>query len=709
LTPTGRTVRMPAMSDRRSWIVAALAALAATIAVTASLLLATGGRWSLPLDDSFIFFQYARQFASGHFFQYNGGDAPSGGATSVATLLLDAAGWLVGFRGDGMVVFALLCGMAGLTLSLVAAWRLGRALGMERPWWAAALVGLNGPLLWGLFAGMDLPLYVAALLWTMASWAEESAAGPGRRRTITWAALAAASRPEGMAFGLLAAVLLAVERATRARDGESVRTPAWAPAIPLVVGLVPLLLLYLFTGRATPTSLAVKGVLGAPGMDMGTFVGGAVEYFASIVRDIYLGFDGADPQRLQANNASGVPLYLAPLTLVLWIVGCLPGVAAESSRRRPGPYWLGALALLSALAVASLVVPRAYHWHRYLIPTYALILPFAALGLERLGAGLARLAPDARPAPVQHVVGAVWLILTLPGTIYFLLAFAQNSADIEFQQRTLARWCRVNLPKEARLGVNDAGALRYDGIHPILDFEGLTSPALLPHRRQGVASVWEALERMPESSLPTHLVVYPNWYDAALLRPHRLIRQQRILRQTIAGGNPMNVYEADWRHRGSGELPVEADVLGELGSRRLVDAVDVADLVNEREHRYVYRAVEGVYQEMLELQPGGADGREVMDGGRLISDGEAFDVSGLAPGRDAVLVVRSRGPFRVTITVDGAEAGEWLEPGRGGPNWVESTYIVSGGLIRGSKARFGVRISESHSTPWSIFHYWIYQ
>jgi hypothetical protein len=701
---------MRAMSDRRrSWIIASLASLLATLLVLAAMMLATGGRWSLPLDDAFIFFQYARQFASGHFFQYNGGDAPSGGATSVVTLLIDSVGWLVGFRGDGMVVFALLSGAVGLTLSLVAAWRLGKALGMERPWWAAALVGLNGPLLWGLYAGMDLPLYVAALLWTMASWAEESAAGPGRRRTITWAALAAASRPEGMAFGILVAGLLLVEQATRRREGESGGPPAWAPLIPIAVGLVPMAMLYLATGRATPTSLAVKGVLGAPGMDMGTFLGGALEYFASIVRDIFLGFDGADPQRLQANNASGVLLYLAPLTLVLWFVGCLPGVASEVSRRRPGPYLVGALAFLSAITVASLVVPRAYHWHRYLIPTYALILPFAALGLERIGAGLSRLAPDARPGTTQHVAGAVWLVLTLPGTLYFLLAFAQNSADIEFQQRTLARWCRANLPKEARLGVNDAGALRYDGIHPIVDFEGLVTPALTEHRRQGVASLWEALERMPAASLPTHLVVYPNWYDAALLRPHRLIRQQRILRQTIAGGNPMNVYEADWSLMGSGDAPVEADITAPLSARRLVDRLDVADRVNEREHGYVYRAVEGVYQEMLELQPGGPDGRSVMDGGRVISDGESFDLSGLAPGREAILVVRTRGGFRVTVSVDGTEAGEWVEPGRGGPNWVESSFTVPGSLIRGPKARFDVRITESHTAPWSIFHYWIYQ
>jgi len=308
-----------------------------------------------------------------------------------------------------------------------------------------------------------------------------------------------------------------------------------------------------------------------------------------------------------------------------------------------------------------------------------------------------------------RVVGLAWLVLTLPGTFYFLLAFAQNSGDIAFQQRALARWCRVHLPADARLGVNDAGALRYDGIHPILDFEGLVTPSLTDDRRQGGGSLWEALERLPARELPTHLVVYPNWYDGPMLRPHRLIRQQRILRQTIAGGNPMNVYEADWSLLNSGDDISEPGLVGMAAPRRLIDRVDVADLVNEREHRYVYRAVEGSYQGVLELQPGGADGRSIMDGGRLISDGESFDLSGLSPGKELLLVVRSRNGFRVQVRVDGSDPIEWLEPGRGGPNWIESALTIPGTVIQKPRARISIRLAEPHTVPWSVFHYWAYQ
>ena len=42
----------------------------------------THGHISLPLDDPFIYFQYARQAAAGYFLQYNTGEAATTGASA---------------------------------------------------------------------------------------------------------------------------------------------------------------------------------------------------------------------------------------------------------------------------------------------------------------------------------------------------------------------------------------------------------------------------------------------------------------------------------------------------------------------------------------------------------------------------------------------------------------------------------------------------
>lgn len=669
------------------------------------MLLGTGGHLSLPLDDAFIFFQYARQFASGHPFQYNGGDGPSGGVTSVMTLIVDAVAWLVGFRGDGMIVFALLTGAAGLLLALHSAEKLGRALGMRNPWWPAVFVLMCGPLLWGLHAGMDLPFFVGPLLATIAAWASERGSGPSRRGTLFWGSITAASRPEGLIFGVILASLLFLESLS-GRDGRS--RLSIASFLPVAAGLLPVVLLLVFTGHPSPSSMKVKGILGTPGMDAGTWIAGALEYFASAVREIFFGMEGEKPSRLQANNGSGVLFYLAPLTLPLFLAGILPGAAAEGEERRPGPHLLALLVLLAGLASASLVVPRTWHWHRYLIPYYVLVLPFAALGLERLLGLLAAAAPGPSRASLERAGFLAYTVLALPGTLYFLIAFAQNSADIYFQQRTLAGWTRSNLPAGAVMAVNDAGALRYYGNHAILDLEGLVSPAFTEPRRHGTSSLYEALERLPEAARPQYLVVYPNWYDAAFLKPHRPIHSARILRQTIAGGNPMNVYEADWSSAGSGDLPSSPELLGSVAGLTLADRLDVADLADEAAHGYRFTSLEGQYQGLLESQPADGGGA-VMDGGRAISGTERFRVSHLTPGRDLVLVMRSRSGFRVRVLAGGTEAGEWLEPGRGGPNWTESSFTVPGSLIRSPVIEVRVEVAEPHLTGYSVFHYWFYQ
>jgi hypothetical protein len=73
---------MPANDTR--WLVAILA-----ICILVSLLFAiamwqlTGGHLMVPLDDTFIHLQYAKQLARGHFFVYSPQDSYSTGATSL--------------------------------------------------------------------------------------------------------------------------------------------------------------------------------------------------------------------------------------------------------------------------------------------------------------------------------------------------------------------------------------------------------------------------------------------------------------------------------------------------------------------------------------------------------------------------------------------------------------------------------------------------
>jgi len=68
-------------SARSPWTFLALTAGVAALALRE--VLAATARASVPLDDSYIHFQFARSFAEGHPFVYSPGAAPVAGATSL--------------------------------------------------------------------------------------------------------------------------------------------------------------------------------------------------------------------------------------------------------------------------------------------------------------------------------------------------------------------------------------------------------------------------------------------------------------------------------------------------------------------------------------------------------------------------------------------------------------------------------------------------
>src|ERR1700761_1254478 len=66
------------------------------------------GWFPAPLDDVFIHFDYARSLGQGHPFEWIAGQGYSSGETSPLYAVLLAIGWVVGFRGPLIGVWAAL-------------------------------------------------------------------------------------------------------------------------------------------------------------------------------------------------------------------------------------------------------------------------------------------------------------------------------------------------------------------------------------------------------------------------------------------------------------------------------------------------------------------------------------------------------------------------------------------------------------------------
>jgi len=280
------------------------------------------------------------------------------------------------------------------------------------------------------------------------------------------------------------------------------------------------------------------------------------------------------------NGEQWSAVYLPEGSLPFAIMALVAIPVAGWRSRRP---WRAMFVLAIALAI---LVPCTYHtflWNRlrYLWP----FAPAWFIGV----ACFARLAGDAaaliRPrwgaiAPVIGGIAAGSLVGNLKWTWSDL---NKSSAAIDQQQVVLGQWARDHLPQNAIIGVNDTGAIAYFSERTTFDIIGLTTQGEAPHWVAGPGSRFEHYERLyataPER-FPTHFIVYPNWMQCEVLLGPRL-HAESVYDQTILGGTTMIVYEARVDLLGSGAQPRQHP-----GADRLIDELDVADLVSEREHAY---------------------------------------------------------------------------------------------------------------------------
>jgi hypothetical protein len=701
-------------------------ALATALAYGASGLIHTGGEWTAPLDDAYIYYQYAKMFAAGHPFAYAPGDPPTTGATSLLHLALLAPWFLVGVRGASAVAVTFVGGALALAAAL---WLvrdlLERRVGREAALWGTLLFATSGPLAWGFFSGMELPL--VHLLFVASCHALLT--GAPTRRTLLLLAGLALSRPEGLLF-VLALLLAHAARAVAsiaspgragaadasaasgsagaaARSGAPVAAPALPPIrallLPAAAGLLPFLLSFLLTGSLSMQSMRSKALLYEGATTSGELVARGADFFSFVVKGLF-GGGVADPAGSLNANRGQVASFFAPLLFLFFLIGILPEAAEEARRRRPGFFLPAAIWFFLGLFVESALLPYSSHWNRYEMPFMPLFLLGAVLGTARAAAWLG----EARGG-VAFMRGAFafFLLYSAIGWATFAVAFGWNARDIHDQHVVAGRWIAANLPPGARVALNDAGALAYFGERPVLDLIGLVSRGTTDPCNEGVGAIYEHLESLPPAARPTHFALYPDWFrlsDTGVLGTALLTAP--LFRRTIAGSAmPLTIHAADWSLAGSGDAPLTIP-----SGWRAVDALDVADLASEARHAYRFRRPgPGLPEsEARTLTYAGEGGARVADGGRLLAGGERFRAA-VRAGEETYLVARADGPFLLDVRVNGARVGAWSHAGDSGV-WSEADFRIPAERVTSSTLEIEIDTPAGlGQRGYRIFHYWVCQ
>lgn len=644
--------------------------LLATIALASwalSLVVGRSGSIALPLDDAYIHFCYARSFANLTPFVYSEGAAPSAGATSLLWPLLLAPFQAILGTSTALSWVAVVLGFGSLwgvcrETRRLASYFIDETLAR----WVGGLPLLFAAHAWFAASGMEVMPLAWLLNYGCRKSLEYRASSSQLRPLLLLAALGPLLRPEG---ALLSAWLAwVIWRATAERR-------RYFAAVALSCVALPTLLTWIFTRQLTPTTALAKWLPLNPYLGDHTF-----ELWLANLRLLFgtlLNGEGWTPMFLPTGYA--VISWLALAAVVLsWI----------PPRTR---HCTSALLVLAA----GIVLPASYE--TFLVNRLRYIWPFITpwlIGLGILasvaGNSLTRISAELAAWTRYAVLGVfAWGLATqLPESIDDL---ADSAHAINAQQVSLAHWVADELPKEAVLGVNDAGALAYFGGHRTFDLVGLTTAGEAAHWRAGPGSRFEHYERLGVEQLPTHLVVYPEWLQADLLLGPLL--QERFVESTILGGRLMRVHQADYGYLNSAVVPAIAEQPAVAQLLSIVDVLDVADLTSEQAHGYVVRPSTAADNQIFVAD-------RQADGGRSNRTRERFR---LKLGNECAIILRLHSDSAVTLTLQVGSTAPVLLLIPGDTSWTEPMVRLPAELCSGEQV---VTVTSDDDEPFSALHYW---
>lgn len=679
----------------------------------------TGGELSLPLDDSFIYLQYARVIAQGHPFVYSPGNAPTTGATSLLWPFLLLPPHFTPLGPTFAIAWSLALGALALVVSALLIARLGRSLGGVPGMLLATTFFLCSPhLLWGYMSGMEIGLYASVLLATVWIYLREREEGSFPR--LRWMLfLLAASRPEGAVLSGVFGLVMAYDRWRAVRAGRIPRF--WSPslALPFAAAAMPFVINLLVSGSIESTSSQAKSILAEPHPDVRRkFLLESPKVWLSIVQG-YLSCLELNPGPVMVGR------YWIASTLALL------SFTVFSFIPRGRPWADGRIVFFlfpAAVIVDSLPVAWSVHFYRYQQGFYPVVLACLAAGIARAAMVAWKHLPRALGAPVAALLVAVplWAWAPLPTEIMHrvLLFYGHNCENILHQQVKTGRWIAANLPPSAVVAMNDAGAIAYYGNRSTVDMLGLTTEGFAKTYRSGIGCMFEKLRRLPPKRRPTYFAIYPEWFPylqaSGVLGPEAF--RAHLGYNTICGEDDKVVYPANWID----VTPADSVVVPhpEIAGKRLRDTFDLAWLDDEKRHEwtpygYEYDEKKADWSHTPSVLPrdvlrqysyADRPTRPVTDAGRKVFGWDRFRMK-VEEGRDAVLILRTDAwyPNRLTVSVDGAPAGVWTIA-RSETVWVEPSFVIPGRLIHRERPWIEVRRENpKDGGDYAPFHYWIYQ
>ncbi|HMS64185.1 MAG TPA: hypothetical protein PKD83_02895 [Ignavibacteria bacterium] len=493
----------------------------------------TSGQMGVPLDDTWIHFQFADNFSKGNFFQFNAGEYTAGTTSPFYVIVLGLFSFITGnfiFNSIFLsAIFHFLSCIFIYKISLIIFGNKNSPLSelisaILTPQFVSLIIALltvlNGRFAWSSLSGMETTMFTFFTILSVYFHIENLRLNKFNLLPALFLALSTVSRPEGfLLFGLyLFDVILNLILQKELK--QNFIKLVLSVLIFLIITLPYLIFSYKISGHFFPNTFRGQG---------GEFH--LIPNFEYILISI--------TYFLKDNLITGI-LYIVS---VLYYFKNIKKYYSEFKYLNLIFLWIILLPLIS-----SVLIPNWRHHVRYLIPLIPFInlisvyVFFNLLDLNffsKLKAFLLR----------RKSAFAFILIFSIFNYVVFGIALGMNTDNINDQQVKLAGWVYENVGRNEVIAVNDIGAIGFINKNRIIDVAGLITPEILRFRTYSKDDNLDSVNYLLKKNNVSYIIIYDEWFRDYLEKyGNELIFQTSSVLEnnTICGGNEMKIYKTNF-------------------------------------------------------------------------------------------------------------------------------------------------------------------
>ena len=486
----------------------------------------------VPLDDTWIHFQFADNFSNGYFFQYNPGDYTAGTTSPLYVIVLGISGLLTGnFMITSVIIsflFYVFSCMVIYKLSLSIFASSGSPLkGMNSgltPEYISLVVSIttvfSGRLAWSSLSGMETTMFIFFCIFGVYLHVRNLISGKFSMLPALLFALATVSRPEGYLLSVLYFIDVILNLLHKSEFRKHFISLLTSAAIFGMITLPYLIFSYIVSGDFFPNTFKGQGGYMRLYPDF--------EYLR--IATIYFFRD----------NFITALLYLFS---IIFYIANLKKYFSDLKYVNLIFLWIILLPLAS-----SLLIPNWRHHVRYLIPLIPFI-NFASVYMLLILINTEFLEGFKNIILKRISVLALLTVFSLIYYVVYAVALGKNTDNINNQQVYLAEWVKENVNQNETIALNDIGAITFISKNKVIDMAGLITPEVLRYRNYQWKDNLDSLNMLLKRNNVRYLIIYDHWFKEYLQEYGKeltFVTSAILEDNTICGGKEMKVYKTNF-------------------------------------------------------------------------------------------------------------------------------------------------------------------